>query len=137
MATKKITPVNPDTKENDEAEAKDAAAERKTATFRIRASRPARRPAHGLMVVFPTGADDALDCGYLMVAMVIGWPAASCGPVSSSRWGSPTATPCLTKATGMALRSTWPPGSAPPPPRARCSPPRRRWTPRGTNGRSG
>jgi class 3 adenylate cyclase/WD40 repeat protein len=24
----------------------------------------------GLMVVFPTGADDALDCGYLMVAMV-------------------------------------------------------------------
>ena len=31
MATKKITPVNPDTKENDEAEAKETAAERKTA----------------------------------------------------------------------------------------------------------
>ena len=34
MGTKKITPVNPDTKENDEAEAKDATAERKTATFK-------------------------------------------------------------------------------------------------------
>jgi len=32
MGTKKITPVNPDTKENDEAEAKDTAAERETAT---------------------------------------------------------------------------------------------------------
>jgi hypothetical protein len=30
MATKKITPVNPDTKADDEAEAKDAATERKT-----------------------------------------------------------------------------------------------------------
>ena len=35
MATKKITPVNPDNKENDEVEAKDAAAERKTASARI------------------------------------------------------------------------------------------------------
>jgi hypothetical protein len=34
MAAKKITPVNPDTKVNDEAEAKDAAAERKTAQIR-------------------------------------------------------------------------------------------------------
>ena len=38
MATKKITPVNPDTKENDEVEAKDATAERKTAMSRIRKS---------------------------------------------------------------------------------------------------
>ena len=35
MATKKITPVNPDTKENNEAEAKDTAAERKTASVRF------------------------------------------------------------------------------------------------------
>ena len=35
MATKKITPVNPDTKADDEAEAKDTAAERKTASLRI------------------------------------------------------------------------------------------------------
>jgi hypothetical protein len=33
MATKKITPVNPDTKADDEADTKDAAAERKTAHF--------------------------------------------------------------------------------------------------------
>ena len=35
MATMKITPVNPDTKKNDGPEAKDAAAERKTAAFKI------------------------------------------------------------------------------------------------------
>jgi hypothetical protein len=35
MATKKITPVNPDTMANDEAEAKDAAAERKTECIRF------------------------------------------------------------------------------------------------------
>ena len=35
MATKKITPVNPDTKKEDEAEAKDATAERKTASIRV------------------------------------------------------------------------------------------------------
>ena len=34
MATKKITPVNPDTKATDEAETKNAAAERKTACIR-------------------------------------------------------------------------------------------------------
>jgi hypothetical protein len=39
MATKKITPVNPDTKATDQAEAQDkAAAERKTAMSRIRKS---------------------------------------------------------------------------------------------------
>ena len=35
MATKKITPVNPDTKADDEIEAKDTAAERKTAQGRF------------------------------------------------------------------------------------------------------
>jgi hypothetical protein len=35
MATKKITPVNPDTKADDEIEAKDTAAERKTASIRF------------------------------------------------------------------------------------------------------
>jgi len=34
MATKKITPVSLDTNKNDEAETKDAAAERKTASFK-------------------------------------------------------------------------------------------------------
>ena len=38
MATKKITPVNPDTKATDEAETKDAAVERKTAMMRQRKS---------------------------------------------------------------------------------------------------
>jgi len=35
MATKKITPVNPDTKATDEAETKNAAAERKTACYKV------------------------------------------------------------------------------------------------------
>jgi hypothetical protein len=34
MADKKITPVNPDTKENDEVEEKETAAERKTQHLR-------------------------------------------------------------------------------------------------------
>jgi hypothetical protein len=35
MATKKITPVNPETKATDEAETENATAERKTANLRI------------------------------------------------------------------------------------------------------
>jgi len=35
MATKKITPVNPGTKDSDEAEAKDDTAERKTAAVKF------------------------------------------------------------------------------------------------------
>ena len=35
MATKKITPVNPDTQDHDEAEAKDATAERKTECIKV------------------------------------------------------------------------------------------------------
>jgi hypothetical protein len=42
MATKKITPVNPDTKATDEAEAKDTAVERKTAGF-IKVRKSARK----------------------------------------------------------------------------------------------
>ena len=38
MATKKITPVNPDTKENDDAKTKDAEVDRKTAMCRGRKS---------------------------------------------------------------------------------------------------
>jgi len=46
MATKKITPVNPDTKTDDDAEAKNAAAERKTASFRIQ-RKSARKTSSG------------------------------------------------------------------------------------------
>ena len=35
MATKKITPVNPDAKKDEEAKAKDATAERKTTLFKV------------------------------------------------------------------------------------------------------
>jgi len=46
VATKKITPVNPDTKTDDDAEAKNAAAERKTASFRIQ-RKSARKTSSG------------------------------------------------------------------------------------------
>jgi hypothetical protein len=47
MATKKITPTNPDTKVTDEAEDEKDTADRKTATIRVGGRKSARKTSNG------------------------------------------------------------------------------------------